>query len=119
MKRGGGPAQHKAREAMIKIMAVVVPIILIMALIGDRYIFGGSKFGTAKSLKYGLMLLAVVAAVVGGYFLLKKPDGRVDDLGSTPIYGVYDAPGHPWDGKPCNRYDRRLHPGSPRSQKRN
>tara|TARA_B100000683_G_scaffold135121_1_gene131895 strand:- start:644 stop:898 length:255 start_codon:yes stop_codon:yes gene_type:complete len=76
MKRGGGPAQHKAREAMIKIMAVVVPIILIMALIGDRYIFGGSKFGTAKSLKYGLMLLAVVAAIVGGYFLLKKPEGK-------------------------------------------
>tara|TARA_Y100001958_G_scaffold99752_1_gene69070 strand:- start:25 stop:270 length:246 start_codon:yes stop_codon:yes gene_type:complete len=51
-----------------------------------------------------LLIITGIAFLV--YTMLKKPDGRVDDLGSTPIYGVYDAPGHPWDGKPCNRYDR-------------
>tara|TARA_B100000683_G_scaffold135121_1_gene131894 strand:- start:45 stop:503 length:459 start_codon:yes stop_codon:yes gene_type:complete len=65
--------EHGGRKTMLTIMAVAVAFIGVMGLVGTHYVFG-SKFGSAKRLKYGLMLLAVVAAIVGGYFLLKKPE---------------------------------------------
>lgn len=61
------------------ILAIVFFIFGIMGLIMitflETHVFG-SSFGKANHLKYGLVLLAVVAAVVGGYFLLKKHEGK-------------------------------------------
>ena len=67
------------RKKGMLITAVMVMGIGIMGLIMitflENHVFV-SSFGKANRLKYGLMLLAAVAVVVGGYFLLKKPEGK-------------------------------------------